>query len=120
MKKEILNLTQHVATESQREAGVFEPKEKDEIKSLLTFEDVPTFEEMTKRAKYLSVLAITYGIDKVLIGGAPYFMSVLEKELKRHDIQPVYSFSKRISKEVEKDGKVEKINVFEHIEFVEV
>jgi len=118
--KNILNLTQHNATESQKAAGVFEPTEKETVKSLLTFEDAPTLEEMTKRAEYLSVLAITYGIDKVLIGGAPYFMGVLEKELKRHDLKPVYSFSKRVSKEIEKDGKVEKINVFEHIGFVEV
>jgi len=116
----ILNLTQHNATQSQIEAGVFEPQEKETIKSMLTFDEIPTIEDMIKRAEYLSVMAITYGVDKVLIGGAPFFMSILERELKRHDLTPVYSFSKRVSKEIEYDKKVEKINVFEHIGFVEV
>ena len=119
---EILNLTQHMVTESQIKDGVIEPTEKDKqiIKELLTFDEIPKVSELVSRAKKLSIIAVSYGVDKVMIGGAPYLMTYLEQELLSNDMKFVYSFSKRISKEVEKDGKVTKVNVFEHIGFVEI
>ena len=57
-----------------------------------------------------------------MIGGAPYFMSTLEKKLKEYGIKPLYSFSKRIVEESEdKDtGEVVKKTIFKHLGFVEV
>lgn len=58
---------------------------------------------------------------KVMIGGAPFFTASLEHALKEKGIQPVYAFSKRVSTEIQqKDGSVEKVNVFKHLGFVEV
>ena len=79
---------------------------------------------MEKRARELAWLAEAYrseGITKVMIGGAPYFMSTLEKVLKEHGFTPLYAFSKRESiEEKMPDGSVKKVQVFRHIGFVEV
>ena len=78
----ILNLTQHEVTEEQKKAGVIEPASKGYIRGLLTFEELPNKKEMERRARELAWLAEAYrseGITKVMIGGAPYFMSTLEK-----------------------------------------
>jgi len=125
----ILNLTQHQATKEQVEAGVVEPTEKEYIQKLLTFEDMPSRDEIKKRAKLLAGYAHLWlsrnGIDKyhdrkALIGGAPFLMSALENELRKHRIKPLYAFSKRVSEEKEVDGKIVKTNVFKHIGFVKV
>lgn len=56
---------------------------------------------------------------KVMIGGAPFFMSYLEKALEQAKITPVYAFSERVSVDVEKeDGSVVKTAVFKHLGFV--
>ena len=56
---------------------------------------------------------------KAMIGGAPYLMPALEKELIALGIEPVYSFSERVSEEtVQADGSVVKTNVFKHVGFV--
>jgi len=125
----ILNLTQHKATKEQIETGVVEPTEKDYIQTLLTFEEIPSREEIKKIAKLLAGYAPLWfnrnGIDKyhdrkALIGGAPFLMSALENELRKHRIEPLYAFSKRISEEKEVNGKIVKTNVFKHIGFVKV
>lgn len=117
----ILNLTQHNATLEQIEAGVTEPSDKKEIQDLLTFNKMPTREEILDRASKLCHLAHCYGADKVLIGGAPYLMGALEDELERTGITPVYSFSERVSVEkTDTDGTVRKTNEFRHVGFVEV
>jgi len=125
----ILNLTQHQATKEQAEAGIVEPCEKKYIQKLLTFNEFPSRELIKKRAKLLAGYAHLWfnrkGVDKyherkALIGGAPYIMSALENELKKYRIEPLYSFSQRISEEKEIDGKVVKTNVFKHIGFIKV
>ena len=120
----ILNLTQHEATKEQIEAGVIEPASKGYIRELLTFEELPSQKELERRAKELAWLAEAYrseGITKVMIGGAPYFMSTLEKVLKEHGFTPLYAFSKReCIEEKRPDGSVKKTQVFRHIGFVEV
>ena len=49
----ILNLTQHTATQAQLDAGVFEPSDQDKefIKRYLTFDELPTSDEVEYRAK---------------------------------------------------------------------
>lgn len=54
-----------------------------------------------------------------MVGGAMYLISALEKALTEQGITPVYSFSKRVSKEEQMpDGTVKKTTVFEHLGFV--
>ena len=129
--QKILNLTQHVATHEQLEAGVFEPSEEDkkEIQKLLTFEEIPDTKELGTRAYCIGRIAIQYFDDfddgassgNAMIGGAPYFMNFLEDALKYEGIKPMYAFSKRESvDQVQPDGSVKKVAVFKHCGFVEV
>ena len=56
---------------------------------------------------------------KAMIGGAPYLMSELEKELWYRGIEPVYAFTKRESVEsVDENGNVTKTAIFKHAGFV--
>ena len=126
--QKILNLTQHIATPEQTEAGVFEPSEEDkkEIQKLLTFEEIPDTKELGTRAYCIGRIAIHYFDDgassgNAMIGGAPYFMNFLEDALKYEGIKPMYAFSKRESADqVQPDGSVIKVAVFKHCGFVEV
>jgi len=137
----ILNLTQHVATQEQIEAGVFEPSEEDkaQIQRFLTFDEIPSKDEIETRAASLVGVAtkifdyIDY-VDEynsfqspvwikriVMIGGAPYLMSSLEEHVKNRNIKGVYAFSKRESvDQVQQDGSIKKVAVFKHCGFVEV
>lgn len=56
--------------------------------------------------------------NKVMIGGAPYFMSTVEKCLHNEGFEYTYSFSLRKSVEKVVGGKVIKVNEFKHIDFV--
>ncbi len=117
----ILNLTQHKATPEQFAQGVVEPESpwKEGIQRALTFEDLPTPEEIQRRAEALAKIAD--GHDSAMIGGAPYLMSTLERELKKRGIKPLYAFSKReVVEEQLPDGSVRKTHVFKHLGFVEV
>jgi hypothetical protein len=119
----ILNLTQHSATADQRSAGVIDLSDSSILKDLLTFENVPLDGEMVYRAHKIVSLCIENRFcagSKVMIGGAPFFMSTLERVLMMHMINPVYSFSQRKSIETTlPDGSVEKKAVFAHVCFVE-
>ena len=117
----IINLTQHSATTEQKELGVVElnANAKADVKALLTFAKVPSKHELGIRAKFITNLARSSGCTSALIGGAPYFMSALERELKDAGITPVYSFSVRKSEETtQPDGSVIKTNIFRHGGFV--
>ncbi len=122
MKIKILNLTQHTATPEQLEAGVFEPKSKKRIQELLTFDSIPSKEQMELRARELALIAKQeLGITSkaVMIGGAPYFMSTLERVLKEEGFQVCYAFSKReCIEEKQSDGSVVKKTLFKHVGFV--
>ena len=118
----ILNLTQHNATPEQKAQGVVEPGDinKRQIQNLLTFTTPPTQREIMLRASVLAEIADGYGCDAAMIGGAPYLMSALERELRALDIQPLYSFTLRESvEEPQPDGSVRKVAVFRHVGFVE-
>lgn len=126
---DILNLTHHAATPEQLAQGVVDCPEKyrGELIQLLTFEEIPSAQEIEERAEAIALLA-----EQVLeshfpcsgtamIGGAPFLMGPLEAELAHLEIHPLYAFSKRESVEQEQaDGSVRKVNVFRHVGFVNV
>ena len=113
----IVNLTQHEASAEQRAAGVFDLEGglSYALKQALTFNSLPTIEEIEQRADHISALAIGTGASIAMIGGAPYLMSALERALKASGIRPVYAFSERVSSE--KDGV--KTSTFRHLGFIE-
>ena len=120
-----LNLTQHTATEEQKNAGVYDMTDiyQAELRALLTFETLPTQDEVVERAQRLANMAarsIGLGMTRVMIGGAPYLMAQLEKELRLRHMKPTYAFSARESVEVTgADGQVTKRSVFRHLGFVD-
>lgn len=121
MSKIIINLTQHQATPEQVAQGVvdLEPNDRDQLRALLTFEEIPSKEEIEQRAAAIASLA-HWDADAAMIGGAPYLMPALSAALKADRIQPVYAFSKRESVDMpQEDGSVRKVAVFKHIGFVE-
>ena len=126
----IYNLTMHIATQEQLQAGVVEPSEQDKktIIGLLTFDSIPTREEIRYRADRLVNIVANQCDDEggyfhfgsAMIGGAPYLMSLLEYALDEVGVNALYAFSVRESIEtVEPDGSVVKKNVFRHLGFVE-
>jgi len=116
-----LNLTEHDATPQQLEAGVVEPSDKAKVRRLLVFDDFPTEEKVRQRAYDLAEYAQMEGSRKAMISGPPFMMSILEAELIALNIQPVYSFSGRVSvNEVLPDGSVVRKTVSRHIGFVEL
>lgn len=130
MKKNIINMTQHAGSEEQKKEGLVDLPEdaRKELSELLTFSSLPTREEIKKRAEAIISLALKLRnenkvpqFEKVMIGGAPYLMASLEKEIKNWGYIPVYAFSLRESVEkVEADGSITKTAVFRHKGFVEV
>ena len=114
----IINLTQHVATAEQEAAGVFAPRVRQA--KLLDFETAPSATELRDRAVKVVRAARLSKASHALIGGAPYFMGYVERELRSHGIVPLYSFSQRVSVEsASADGNVTKTSVFKHVAFVE-
>ena len=73
----IINLTQHSATPEQVAAGVVDvPAElKSDLSALLTFNNLPTKEELNEAAMKVAAMAVlcTQGSDApaAMIGGAP-------------------------------------------------
>lgn len=124
----IINLTQHAATQDQLNAGVVEPSPEDKkcIQAMLTFNELPSVDELDRRAYGLATLVTNMGganasHHKVMIGGAPFFMGRLEAALKAQGHQPVYAFSRRESvDQVQSDGSIRKTAVFKHLGFIEV
>ena len=119
----IINFTQHQATAEQIAAGVTEPIPAAIRSEFLTFVDIPSVEEIGKMAQesvnYIGT--VTVGGERVMIGGAPFFMGALERELKAAGYVPVYAFSERVSVDVvQPDGSVVKTSKFAHKGFVEV
>ena len=120
----IINLTQHAFTPDQLKDIKLRGLEIIEIdlgfKTLLNFETLPDTQTIRERATTLSRIAKEAGASFAMIGGAPYFMAHLEKSLFEWHIQPLYSFSERVSEEVQQeDGSVRKLTVFKHLGFIE-
>lgn len=119
----ILNLTQHIATKDQQEAGVIEPVNKQEVKELLTFHTLPTKKEIVNKAIGLVTIAVNSNVEAVMIGGASYLMGTLESifSIYAPDIKVLHAFSERkVVETLKEDGTVEKSTVFKHTGFIEV
>lgn len=121
----IVNLTQHPATPEQIAQGVvdLDPEDRAECARLLTFDDLPTAEDLWVKADQLVELVKGSPASKpgcrVMIGGAPFFMESLATALRRGGYCPVFAFSRRESVEqMQADGSVRKIAVFRHMGFV--
>lgn len=135
----ILNLTQHNATPAQITSGVVDlvGSDKERLVKLLTFDSLPTVEEIKSRAEQIAYLAsdlmleekanwIEEGLDEddfeeyhAMIGGAPFLMGPLEEAFKPFYITPIYAFSVRDSVDVKQaDGSVKKTAVFNHGGFI--
>jgi hypothetical protein len=128
----IINLTQHPATQEQKDAGVRDvaPERQKRLHQLLTFEEAPNVHELRGRAAQLfhifedETFDADWGDDeqswpRVMIGGAPYLMSHLEECFLSESITVVYAFSQRKSiEEQQADGSVVKRTVFAHEGFV--
>jgi len=105
-KKKVLNLTRHEATPEQKRDGVVEPDEKMKamIRSLLTFTRMPDAYILNLRAKSLAYIAQRLNFKRAMIGGAPYLMSFLERELLVRGIEVLYSFYQRKQMEETYEG----------------
>lgn len=121
----IWNATQHAATADQIEQGVVDlPVElRTQLAAALTFAELPTSEELRMRSIQVVGLIMTAGAkpgDKVMIGGAPFFMEELSHSVREMGMFPVFAFSRRESVEKQMpDGTVQKVAIFKHLGFVE-
>jgi hypothetical protein len=126
----ILNLTQHLATPEQAAAGVVDLQgdQLQALKRALTFDTLPTQQEVQDRAFFIVRLAFANALGDdmdadpmpthAMIGGAPFLMSALESALLDECVRPVYAFSVRQSVEaVQPDGSVVKTAIFKHMGF---
>ncbi|MBQ3932966.1 MAG: hypothetical protein II653_04360 [Lachnospiraceae bacterium] len=137
----IINLTQHQMVQEQYKYNDIELYEvqfkghekeaREDILEALTFNEIPTKEEIRNKAKTLATIAKATlnqaenlsGIHAryyALIGGAPYLMNALERALKEEGVTPLYAFSKRVSVETtQPDGSVIKTAKFVHEGYIE-
>lgn len=121
----IWNATQHAATAEQKEQGVVDlPEEaRKELSKLLTFDELPTAEVLRARSTIVAGFVMAAGAspgDRVMLGGAPFFMEELSHACRECGLVPVFAFSRRESVEkVMPDGSVQKASVFRHLGFVE-
>lgn len=121
----ILNATQHQATPEQVTAGIQDlPSEvRAELGKLLTFEELPTAMDLRIRSVQVAGLLLAQGAkpgDRVMIGGAPFFMEELADTLRRSGLKPCYAFSRRESiDQHQPDGSVRKMAVFRHVGLIE-
>jgi hypothetical protein len=121
----IWNCTQHTATPEQREQGVVDLSDelRNQLTELLTFEELPTSEELRMRSIAVLGTIMAAGAtpgDRVMLGGAPFFMEELTHTARELGLVPVFAFSRRESVErVLPDGTVQKTAIFRHLGFVE-
>lgn len=96
---------------------------REDLAKLLTFEELPTPEQLRLRSIIIAGQLMAYGAkpgDKVMIGGAPFFMEELSHSCRECNLVPVFAFSRRESAEqVMPDGTVRKVAIFRHLGFVE-
>ena len=137
-----INQTQHVST-SEQGCIDLQGTALATLKGLLTFDALPSRDEVKARAEAIANLAATYPVAfqdpacgsvmpvaaqghetpimarVAMIGGAPVLMGPLRAALKAVGIAPVYAFSVRESvDEAMPDGSVKKVAVFRHKGFV--
>lgn len=128
----ILNLTQHPATPEQADQGVQDLPggAQQGLKALLTFDSLPSAQEIEERAAAIAELAASVDLlasddadspppHAAMIGGAGYLLPALERHLRGYGIEPLQAFTRREVVEVAgADGAVIKTAVFRHIGWV--
>lgn len=120
-KEVVVNLTQHNATGEQQAKGIVDVPDVQELRKCLTFVGMPTQKSIANRAALIVQIAKANGAKKAMIGGAPYLMSELERQLMNAKIVPCYAVSDRVTiEETLPDGSVKKTSVFKHIGLYEV
>ena len=113
-----INLTQHNAAPEQDCLSRSEETAQ-EIKELLTFNEIPSLAEITNRAAALAEIAKVIGATEAMIGGAPYRILALDPALRLKGITPIYAFSRReVVEKINEDGSTTKSAVFRHLGFV--
>jgi hypothetical protein len=120
---DILNFTQHATSPEQEADGVLDMPAvlRRELSQALTFYGIPTANTIRHRANLLAEIASDAATAlemtglTIMIGGAPYLMGPLEFALKGAGWTVLYSFSERVSEEV--NGV--KTTEFRHIGWVE-
>ena len=124
MDKFLINLTQHTMTTEQvaelalHEIDVLDVKVNETIQSFITFNWLPSEDELVTRAEGVAGLAEELGATHALIGGAGYFMPYLECALKQRGIRPLHAFTLRYVVENVHNGQVVKTSVFRHKGFI--
>jgi hypothetical protein len=120
----IFNLTQHAVTWEQAHNGEvidLPPVLRADLIRLLTFDKLPSQEEIHERACDIINIAIVVDARAAMIGGAPFLMPELQAALLNAGIDVAYAFSKRETEEVlQEDGSMKKTSVFRHAGFVYV
>lgn len=117
----IVNLTQYWATPEQVDAGVVNLKGEAHnlLINKLIFKELPTREEIWKRARGITDLAWKSMAPQAMIGGAPFLMMALETEISNAGIEPLYAYPKRVSKvKTLPGGKNITVKVFKHGGFI--
>lgn len=119
----IINLTQHAFSVEQIQSitdeglEIVQPstEDLDAIKRLITFDSLADCEKLRGRARVIANICESYGAKHAMIGGAPFFMGVLEDTLKETGVIPRYAFStRRVVEKTQEDGTVVKTSVFVH------
>lgn len=116
----IINLTQHNATEDQLNAGVIDLQGdlKAALVTAITFPAVYTHEDLVSRAKRVVGIVRDAQVDcqHVMIGGMPSFMPVLQNTLQEAGYRVGYACTDRVSVDVpDGNGGVKKTSVFKHV-----
>lgn len=129
----IINLTLDKATPEQIEAGVVDlpDAQYEKLCKLLTFDDLPSLFDICKRACAIADLLeesarqlripLIEGKVCAMLGGASFFMAVLESFIRGRFVRPCYAFSKRVTVEKQMpDGTVVTEVVLKHVGFIHV
>ena len=125
VESKVWNATQHLATPEQVEQGVVDlpEEERENLAKFLTFEELPNSLQLRMHSIAVVGHILAAGAkpgDRVMIGGAPFFMEELSHSCRESGLVPVFAFSKRESVEqAMPDGTVRKVAVFRHLGFVE-
>ncbi len=112
----LLNCTNHTTTAKQTAMGIVDPSQEDMtlLHKAITYDTIPTAEEIKGTCKVLLDLVKKYECDGALIGGALFLIGEEERTLFEHNYCTAYAFTKRISKEeVLPDGSVRKTSIFD-------
>ncbi len=127
---DVVNVTQHQPTSSQRDAGVtdFSPEVREELLQLLNIPELENGSEMTRRAAAIVNLCKTesehwvssgHPTPAFMLGGHPALTAIIHQQMDLCGMKRCYAFSRRESVESTDvvTGAVSKQNVFLHLGF---